>query len=133
MSGATTADRFGGSLVGGIGSGGRFGFWSHGSTEPSVVVRDFDAGNFRTVAGTTGWGRRVATSNSSSRFVLCRAAASNSRLFSAVRCVATRQTAVSVSAPSASRSSSTGKRRAARAASMRPYAACSERCSTWVQ
>jgi hypothetical protein len=65
--------------------------------------------------------------------LLCRAASSSAAWFSAVRCRPRSVTVVSVIAPSISKFITTGNRVAARAAAMRAYVACSDRCRTCVQ
>jgi hypothetical protein len=97
------------------------------------AAADFAVGSFRTVGGTGGCGRSVATSCSTSRLLFWCAAASTRSWFSGVRCGASRHTAVRCSDPLASRSRMMGNFRAARAASIRPYAACSDKWRVCVQ
>ena len=85
------------------------------------------------VAGTAGCGRSDATRSSTSRLLFCRAWASSRWWLSSVSTGPSRHTAVRVRDPSASCARIAGKRRAARAASILPYAACSDRCRTRVQ
>src|SRR3954471_20107495 len=91
------------------------------------------AGSLRSDDATAGCGHTLATSCSTCRLLLCRAALSSPAWFSWVRTGPSSVTLVSVRSPLASATRIAGKRRAARAASMRPYAACSEKWSTCVQ
>jgi len=87
-------------------------------------------GSFRSVLRASAWGWRVATRSSTSRFLRCVARLSRSPMFSAVRCAASIVIVVSVTSPEERRSSTIGNRRTTRAASMRRYAADSDRRST---
>jgi hypothetical protein len=88
---------------------------------------------FRTVLGRSGRGASSATKASISRRLLSLAFARTDWWFSAVRCGASRRTEVRLKEPEASRSRISGKRRHARAASIRLHAASSERRRAWVQ
>ena len=79
-----------------------------------------------------GRGDSSATSSCTSRFDRPPALASTSSWFAGVRCGASRRTAVRLTRPRSSASRAAGNRRAARATSMRLYAAPSSRPSPCV-
>jgi hypothetical protein len=76
-------------------------------------------GSLRTLGATSGRGLRRAISSSTSRLDLQRAARMRSASFSGVRCGARSRPVLRFKAPSPSIAISAGKRRAARATSMR--------------
>jgi hypothetical protein len=91
------------------------------------------AESFRTTVGASGRGASVATRMSISSRVPRLAFSRTAWWFCGVRYRPRRRTEVSVISPDASRSRIIGKRRHARAASMRLHAASSERRSAWAQ
>jgi hypothetical protein len=91
------------------------------------------AGNFRITAATSGRGRMPATSCSTSLLLLCRAAASSCSTFSGVSTGTSRRTAVSDTSPRARQVRTVGNVSAARATTVRLYAASSDKWSTCVQ
>ena len=87
----------------------------------------------RIEAGTSASGYRRASRCSTWRLVLPVAASINARPLSSFTCLAMSRTAVGLSDPARSRSTTSGKRRATRAAATRLQAASSERRRTSMQ
>src|SRR5216683_329997 len=91
-----------------------------------VVETDGGAGRRLTDGGTSGRGESRATISSTSGFLFPRADSSTPRWLARLRWDARSFTVVRLTDPSASMSRITGKRRAARATSIRLYASHSE-------
>src|SRR5712691_2286319 len=91
-----------------------------------VVETDHGAGRRLTDGGTSGRGESLATISSTSGFFFPRPDSSTSWWLAGVRWDARSFTVVRLTAPEASISRITGKRRAARATSIRLYASHSE-------
>src|SRR2546426_11398553 len=91
-----------------------------------VVEPDRGAGRRLTDGDTSGRGESRATISSTSGFLFLRADSSTPRWFAGVRWDARSFTVVRLTDPSASISRITGKRRAARATSIRLYASHSD-------
>ena len=104
-----------------------------GATVPSAGRATVPSASGTTCDGTSGFGAISATSFSTSRLLRCRALASSSPWFSTVRCGASRFTAVRWMSPRAIISSTSGNRRAVRAAQIRLPAALSDMCSRSTQ
>jgi len=103
------------------------------ATLASADGEGLTVGSLRTVLGMSARGASSAMRTSTSRRLLSLAFATTDWWFSSVRCFASRRTEVRVREPEARSSRIRGKRRQARAASMRLQAASSESRRAWVQ